>query len=292
MPNLLPDRIPLPRVPIGTGRSDSSLAAAGGYCPEAQFWWYLEWPKPIQDHTLRHVKARHDPSLVSLNSLEYATQLITMLGCHLHHLESKDSWDDPHLVYFECDNTAGKSWLTKGCTSSTTGRGLARLQATLLLDQGVSYCFDRVDMNLNVIADRISHIPSESSLNHEFLLLLTQAPSLLGCRSFLPNAAFISSIVAVLLQTGCMDHLTASRQLLTDPGRFISSPGARRRPPRPVHSRTTSARPQLVCCLLSGRDDPWLHNHWRAHTTCNATRVHQTSCVPAHRPRTAQSAPG
>jgi hypothetical protein len=60
----------IPRVPIGAARSDSSLTAAGGYCPEAKFWWYLEWPKPIQDCTLRHMKARNDPSLVSINSLE------------------------------------------------------------------------------------------------------------------------------------------------------------------------------------------------------------------------------
>ena len=104
----------IPRVPIGTARSDSSLTVAGGYCPEAKFWWYLEWPHPVQVRTLRHVKARHDPSLVSINSLEYAAQLITMMGCHLSHLETKDAWDDPHPVYLlECDNTAGELWLAK-----------------------------------------------------------------------------------------------------------------------------------------------------------------------------------
>jgi len=41
-----------PRVPIGTAHGDSSLTVVGGYCPEATFWWYLEWPKNIQDHTL------------------------------------------------------------------------------------------------------------------------------------------------------------------------------------------------------------------------------------------------
>jgi hypothetical protein len=206
--------------------SDSSLTAAGGYYPEAQIWWYLEWPKPIQDRTLHHVKARHDPSLVSINSLEYAAQLIMMLGCHLHHLETKDMWDDPHPVYLlECNNAAGESWLAKGRTSSATGCGLTRLQAALLLDQGVGSCFGHVDTKLNVIADGISRIPPESSLSHEFPLLLAQAPSLLGCWRFLPNAALISSIVEVLLQTGCTDPLTASRQLLTDTGRFTSSLG-------------------------------------------------------------------
>ncbi len=150
-----------------------------------------------------------------------------MMGCHLHHLESRVSRCDPHPIYrLECDNTAGESWLTKGCTSSAAGRDLARLQAALLLDQGAGYSFGRVDTKTNVIADGISRIACESSLSHEFPLLLAQAPSLLGCRRFRPNANLISSIVDALLRTGCLDPLTASKQLLIDPGRFTTSPGA------------------------------------------------------------------
>jgi hypothetical protein len=104
-----------------------------------------------------------------------------------------------------------------------TGRDLAHLQAALLLNKGVGYRFGCFDTKLNVIADEISCIQSESSLSHKFPLLLAQPPSLLGCWCFLPNAALISSIVEVLLQTGCMDPLTPSRQLLIDPGRFTSS---------------------------------------------------------------------
>jgi hypothetical protein len=164
---------------------------------------------------------------MSINSLEYTAPLITMMGCHLCHLETKDSRDSPHPVYLlKCNNTASESWLAKGCTSSATGRDLARLQAALLLDQGVGYHLGRVNTKLNVTADGISCIRSESSLSHKFPLLLSQAPSLLGCRRFLPNAALISSIVDILLQTACTDPLTAIRQLLTDPGKFTSSPGA------------------------------------------------------------------
>jgi hypothetical protein len=181
----------------------------------------------IQDHTLRHVNVRHDPSLISINSLEYAVQLVMMLGCHLHHLKTQDLWSDPHPVYLlKCDNTTGESWVTKGCTSSATGWDLARLQAVLLLDQGVRYRFGRVSTKTNVIADGISQILSESSLSHEYPRLIAQAPSLLGCRRFLPNAALVSLIVAALLQTGCMHSITASRQLLITPGRFTSSYGA------------------------------------------------------------------
>jgi hypothetical protein len=164
---------------------------------------------------------------MSINSLEYAAQLIAMMGCQLHHLETKGSRDDPQLVFLlECNNTAGESWLAKGCSSSTIRRDLAHLQAALLLDQGVGYHFGCVDTKSNVIANGISRIPSESALSHEFPLLLAQAPNLLGCRHFLPNAALISLIVDILLQTVCMDPLTARKQLLTDPRRFTPFPGA------------------------------------------------------------------
>ena len=150
-----------------------------------------------------------------------------MLGCHLHDLETAATCLNPHPIYLlECDNTAGESWLAKGSTSSATGHKLARLQATLLLDQGVGYHFGRIDTKTNVIADGISSIPSEHAIPHEFPLLLAQAPSLRGCRRFHPNATLISLIVDVLLQNDCMDPLLVSKQLLTDPGKFTSSPGA------------------------------------------------------------------
>jgi hypothetical protein len=150
-----------------------------------------------------------------------------MMGCHLSHIETKDSREDPHPYLFECNNTVGESWLMKGCTSSATGRDLTHLQtALLLLDQGIGYHFGRMDTKSNVIANGISCIPSKSALSHEFPLLLAQAPNLLGCWCLLPNAALISSIVDILLQTTCTDPLTASKQLLIDPGRFTSFPGA------------------------------------------------------------------
>jgi len=217
----------IPRVPFGVARSDSSLSARGGYCPQAQFWWYLEWPIDVRTRTIQYITMKNNPKLISINSLEYAAQLITMMGCHLHHLKTRATHHDPHPLYLlECDNTAGESWLSKGCTSSPTGRDLARLQAALLVDQGAGYHFSRVDTKINVIADSISRIPCKSSLTRKFPLLLAQAPSLLGCWCFLPNADLTSSIVEVLLRTGCMDPLTARKQLLIYPGRFTSSPGA------------------------------------------------------------------
>ena len=175
---------------------------------------------------LRHITRRQDRSLF-INLLEYAAQLVTMLGCHLHDSETAATRHDPHPVFLlECDNTAGQAWLSNRCTSSATGCALARLQASLLLDQGAGYRFGRVDTKTNVIADGISRILSKLSLSHKFPLLLAQAPSLLGCQRYHPNAALISSIMDALLRNDCTDPLSVSRQLLTDPGNFTSYPGA------------------------------------------------------------------
>jgi hypothetical protein len=105
---------------------------------------------------------QQDPSLISINSLEYTVQLITMLGCHLHSIKTASTRHDPHPIFLlECDNTAGQLWLAKGCPSSAAGRELARLQASLLLDQGAGYPFGKVNTKMNVIADGISLILSE-----------------------------------------------------------------------------------------------------------------------------------
>ena len=64
-----------------------------------------------------------------------------------------------------------------------------QLQAVILRHQGAGYRFGRVDTKTNVIADGISQIPSEHALACSFPILLVQAPSLNGCRRFLPNAA-------------------------------------------------------------------------------------------------------
>ncbi len=179
---------------ISIARSDSCLHAAGGYCIFAAFWWYLEWPLQIQEQTIWHIVRCNNPKLISINALEYATQIILMLGCYLHIQDLEHSLPDPHPVFlFECDNTQGEAWLKKGCTSSMISQSLTCLQAALMFNNNVGYHFRCVDTKSNVIANGILHIPSESSLTHKFPLLITQAPSLAGLRCYLPNATIISS---------------------------------------------------------------------------------------------------
>ena len=136
----------------------------------------------VRTRTIWHIRGCNDTSLISINSLEHKAQLITLLDCHLHSTKSCATCRDPHPIYLlECDNTAGESWLSKGCTSNATARDLARLQAVILLDQSAGYPFGSIDTTTNVIADGISHILSVHALAHEFPILLAQAPILDGC---------------------------------------------------------------------------------------------------------------
>lgn len=67
-------------VPLGTTRSDSSFFTAGGYWVAATFWWYLEWPHNVQACTICYISGHNNPSLISINALKHAIQLISMLG--------------------------------------------------------------------------------------------------------------------------------------------------------------------------------------------------------------------
>ena len=205
-----------------------------------------------------------------------------MLGCHLHGLETTATCLDPHPIYLlECNNTAGESWLAKGCTSSATGHKLSQLQAALLLDQGAGYHLGHADTKTNIIADGISRILSEHAIPHEFPLLLTQAPSLRGCRCFRPNAALISSIVDVLLQNDCMDHLSVSKQLLIQEN-SLPCLVPWHRPPRPVHSQAAHPRAKLDYRMLRGVPHPQKHNHRHTDSTFHSLRLRQASALPTH----------
>ena len=211
-----------------------------------------------------------------------------MLGCHRHYLDTLTSRSDAHPIYLlKCDNTAGESWLNKSCKSSPTGRELARLQASLLLDHSAGFHFGRVDTNSNVIADGISRIPSEPLLSNDFPILLTQAPSLLCCQRFLPNAGFVLLIVDVLLRTAFWDPLTVAGSYGPIPEDSFPILVPRRRPTRPLYSGAPAAGPQLGHCVLHGLAHSRPHHHRSMHPVRHAPWLHQAGNVAAHRLRTA-----
>ena len=80
----------VPRDPTERAYTDSSLRGAGGISFELKFWWVLEWPDDIVRRTWLYKKQKgHDPSLITINDLEYAAIIITfhMVICKYHRLE-------------------------------------------------------------------------------------------------------------------------------------------------------------------------------------------------------------
>jgi hypothetical protein len=214
----------VPRTPIACVRGDASLAAAGGYSADLGFWWHIEWPPDIRARTLRHKRDNTDNKLISINQLEYAVILINYVAA---------SWrittlavDDPFpIVRIESDNTTSEAWSRYGCKDSFGGRALSRIHSALLLGNPVGLQVARIATEDNVIADRISRIPHTSDLLDAFPLLLQDHTALRGCQRFLPNAALILAIMAALSEHASPHPVALSRQVLTNPGCFTSSPG-------------------------------------------------------------------
>ena len=140
IPKVSPISHLIPRVPIATAAGDSSLTAAGGFCPELGFWWYIEWPEAIRQRTLRFVKNNSSGTLIDINVLEYATQIFTNLICYQRIMQLSLLSHDPHPhVLYRGDNTCSESWSLKGAKHSAGGRALGRLQGALMANNPVHF---------------------------------------------------------------------------------------------------------------------------------------------------------
>ena len=97
------------REPSAIGYSDSSLRAAGGYSIEMGFWWYIEWPPEVQNHTLRFVKNDKHNTLISINVLEYAAGIINYIASMHFYATCPDKSDPTPTVLLYDDNAASES---------------------------------------------------------------------------------------------------------------------------------------------------------------------------------------
>ena len=213
----------IPRVPIAVAYGDSSLHAAGGFCPILGFWWYIEWPTTVRRRTLRFIKNNKRGDLIDINILEYATNIITyVIAYHrIQDLELLKQDPCPHMLYYG-DNTASEAWATKGGRHSPGARALGRLQSALMVNNPVHFRAEHITTEANVVADKISRILRESLLSHEIPRIQQEHPELAGCRRYHLSSSQLSCLLETLLQAGCLDPIEASRRLLTDRGRIIS----------------------------------------------------------------------
>ena len=211
------------RVPIATAYGDSSLDAAGGFCPELGFWWYIEWPQNIRARTLRFVKNNRQGNLIDINLLEYAALLITdiIANTRVSDLGILATDPNPHVLYYG-DNTTSESWAEKGAKHSPAGRALGRLQCALMVNNPVHFRVEHISTEANVVADKISRILREAFLAHEFPRIVQEHPELAGCRRFHLSSSLISCLLETLLHAECNDPIEVSKLLRTDPGRITT----------------------------------------------------------------------
>ena len=207
------------REPSAIEYSDSSLRAAGGYSIEMGFWWYIEWPPEVQNHTLRFVKNDKHNTLISINVLEYAAGIINYIASMHFYATCPDKSDPTPTVLLYDDNAASESWLMKGCKSSRIGRGLGRRQCSLMINSPVGLDVAHITTDENVIADRISRIKRETDIISNISLLQQDFPQLTSCRRFHPSAELSSAIIAILLQEKSFDPLVARNRVLETLGK-------------------------------------------------------------------------
>jgi hypothetical protein len=84
--------------PSATAWSDSCIYAAGGWCINLGFWWYIECPKEIQSHILLFISSNINGNLISINVLEYAGIIINYAAC-CYCLGLKPDPTDPYPTF-------------------------------------------------------------------------------------------------------------------------------------------------------------------------------------------------
>jgi len=212
----------IPRDPSGTGWSDSSLDAAGGYSLDMRFYWYIHWPEQIRRQTLRYIKNNDNNTLISINVLEYAALIINYVAA-THYFQINPDPSDPYpSVLLYADNTTAESWVIKACKKSFIGRALGRLQCALMINNNVGINVAHITTKDNVIADRISRVKRETNILPELTSLFQDFPQLKSCNRFLPSAELISLVMQTLLQESVPDPILASRQALCTPGKITT----------------------------------------------------------------------
>lgn len=217
----------IPRVPFATAYSDASLLGAGGYCPNLNFWWYLEWNREIRQRTLPQLKDNKTRTLIDINVLEYAGIIITYAAsCYCIHQEQPNLLPTHPVILCQGDNTASESWATKGSKHSPGGRALGRLQCALMINNPIAIKTAHISTHDNIIADELSRIPTESHTSLHYARIKQAHPVLAGCRRFIPSSDLTFAITAAILRAECTDPVAVSKQIQAKPGKIITSDGA------------------------------------------------------------------
>jgi hypothetical protein len=180
---------------------DSSLRGAGGVSVTLRFWWTIEWPREIEQRTLRYLP-KGDPRLISINLLEYAAIIISLAGAILAWEElPKDSQPIHPIALLWTDNTSALSWTKRiaGLAKCPQGKTLARIFAHLLMFSDMGVNADHIKGVNNGISDWLSRIRESGDFSQfSYSTLVQKYPQLRHCHHFQPSPELLLLLTTAL----------------------------------------------------------------------------------------------
>ena len=183
---------------------DACLSAAGGFS-ENNFWWHLEWPEDIKQLTIKHLlvarKCRNTNSLVSINILEFAVEIINYAAVSTMFANNTDlcNHEYPTLLNWT-DNMSSKAWIKKVASKSKKGKALQRILCSLMINNPLGIDTEYIPGEHNILADKISRIYSSSSSHYNINTLFTEFPQMVSWQRFHPSQELLSAIYLALLK--------------------------------------------------------------------------------------------
>jgi hypothetical protein len=191
----------IPREPDGEVFQDACPWGGGGFSPELDFWWALDWPIEVFERATK--LSSNDPCYISNNLLEYAAILFGLAGAILAWEALPPPIRPPHPFYlFWTDNMAARAWTTKISGIKTPqGRSLVRLFAHLLMFSDLGVEAQHIKGTQNIIADFLSR----ASLTHNmssftYRHIQTRFPWLTLSRRFFPSSELLALVFTALLR--------------------------------------------------------------------------------------------
>ena len=81
---------------------DVYLEVAGGFSQDLEFWWHVEWPQAINSLILKNLcverRCRLSQKLVSINLLEFLTEIISYASATVCFLQDKTLCTQPYPI--------------------------------------------------------------------------------------------------------------------------------------------------------------------------------------------------
>jgi len=156
----------------------------------------------VQAQNIKNFRAKYESPnghIISINLLEYIAIIISYaaaISLSSHHSHHKKH-PFPTIKIFS-DNKSAIAWTTKASASTPSGKSLALLLASLLLNQPLGLWSGYVEGHKNVLADKISRMQTNSK-KITFSTLLQEYPKLMHYRRFHPSPELLFNIWEALL---------------------------------------------------------------------------------------------